>query len=391
MKKIILIITLFSATQTFGQNSKVQEALNLFNVDSLTNFVKQLTGLKGINIKDTIKTRLSGSTGNELTFQFAKEKFSSWHLNVDSQQFSVSGKNLFAIKKGYKSNKYILLGAHYDAVSSSNPAFHYPGADDNASGTAAVIEAARVISKINCPYTIMLALWDEEEQGFLGSKAFSPPDNVRDFMGYINLDMIAWDGNNDSSFEIHSRDISYSNQLSQRAISVLNLYNIGLKPTIINPGSNATDHISFWNFNLTAIGINEEYRDDFNPNWHKSSDSLNKFNVAYFSKMAQLALATLVDVASDTINIVGVNEISNSATFKIYPNPVEDILYLNFNTSKIKYNSLVITDVTGKQVSSFIDISNLSFLNLSSLNQGTYFLTLFSTNKTSETLKIIKL
>jgi hypothetical protein len=387
----ITICNFIFSVNSFSQISKIQEALNLFNSDSLVNYTKVLTGMKGINEKDTIKSRLSGTSGNELAFQYAKQLFKSWNLNIDSQQFSITGKNLLAAKKGYKSNKYILLGGHYDAVGSGNPAFHYPGADDNASGTSGVLEAARVISQFEFPYTIKFALWDEEEQGLLGSRAFGPPDDVRDFVGYINLDMIAWDGNNDSLIEIHTRNISNSNLLSERVMNVLKLYNIGLQYKIVNPGDPATDHKSFWDLNLTAIGINEEYNDDFNPNWHKINDSLSKFNIPYYSKMVQLSIATLMDIALDSNGILSAKEIEYEDPLFIYPNPVEDILFFNLSTSKIKYNSAIITDVTGKKVLNFTDISNLSFLNLSGLNQGTYFLTLISGAQSKKPLKIIKI
>jgi hypothetical protein len=107
--------------------------------------------------------------------------------------------------------------------------------------------------------------------------------------------------------------------------------------------------------------------------------------------MVQLSIATLMDIALDSNGILSAKEIEYEDPLFIYPNPVEDILFFNLSTSKIKYNSAIITDVTGKKVLNFTDISNLSFLNLSGLNQGTYFLTLISGTQSKKPLKIIKI
>lgn len=390
-KLFSLIICGILTLQSFGQISKIQHALLLFNTDSLVNYTKVLTGLKGANETDTIKIRLSASAGNELAFQYAKQLFQNWNLQVDSHQFSINGKNLIATKKGTKSSKYILLGAHYDAVGTSNPIFHYPGADDNASGTSAVLEAARIISQFNFPFTIKFALWDEEEQGLLGSRATGPPDDPRDFMGYINLDMIAWDGNNDSLMEIHTRDIANSNSLVQRVVKVLGQYNICLKYNIINPGDPATDHKSFWDLNLTAIGINEEYEDDFNPNWHKLTDSLSKFNIPYFSKMAQLSIATIMDVALDTIKPLSTTETIYENTVFIYPNPSSEKVYINITANKNSFHSLEILDIAGKQVCKYNDVSTMPIIDTSGFKQGLYFFKFYSDNNLIMIKKIIKL
>lgn len=391
-KLFSLIICGLLTLQTNGQISKIREALLLFNTDSLVNYTKVLTGLKGVNENetDTIKTRLSASNGNELAFQYAKQLLKSWNLQIDSQQFSISGKNLLATKKGYKTSKYILLGGHYDAVGTGNPIFHYPGADDNASGTSGVLEAARVISQYDLPFTIKFALWDEEEQGLLGSKAFGPPDDARDFMGYINLDMIAWDGNNDSLFEIHTRTIANSNQLAERVINVLKLYNIGLQHKIINPGDPATDHKSFWDLNLTAIGINEEYDKDFNPNWHKLNDSLSKFNIPYFSKIVQLSIASLMDLALDTSSVLGVNEYVPKNSIMIYPSPASDKIFINTMLNKNSYSSLEILDLTGKQIIFLKEVLSMPYIDISGLSKGIYYFKFNSENNLNSIHKIVK-
>lgn len=81
-----------------------------------------------------------------------------------------------------------------------------PGADDNASGTISAIEAARLLSGIDLPFTILFACWDEEELGLYGSKAYADTAYFRgdSIIGVLNFDMIAYDGNNDGALDINT-------------------------------------------------------------------------------------------------------------------------------------------------------------------------------------------
>ena len=69
-----------------------------------------------------------------------------------------------------KPNQQIIICAHFDSKPYSGPA---PGADDNGSGTSAVLEAARILSKYKTDYTIIYALWDNEEIGLRGSAYYA--------------------------------------------------------------------------------------------------------------------------------------------------------------------------------------------------------------------------
>ena len=166
MKKVnlILILVFVGNITVSAQNPMIQSLLNDVRLDSLTNFVQQLTGEKAVIINgvvDTLKSRHYLAPGNEKAFQFMKSEFIRFGYQIDSMQFTSTGKNLFAIKTGYKyPNRKFILGAHYDNLPTDLIA---PGADDNASGSATVLEAGRVFANYNFPYTVVFALWDEEE------------------------------------------------------------------------------------------------------------------------------------------------------------------------------------------------------------------------------------
>ncbi|MBQ20577.1 MAG: M20/M25/M40 family metallo-hydrolase [Flavobacteriales bacterium] len=328
MKYIKIIVLYFFVLMTLvgkAQNPIVQNILNDIRMDSMTFFVKQLTGEEQViigGVPDTIFSRHKNQPGNEKAFQFVKQKFVDYGLQVDSLQFSATGKNLLGIKIGttYPSKKFI-LGAHYDNVGSTVA----PGADDNASGSAAVIEAARIFSNYNFPFTVIFALWDEEEQGLIGSNAYASfaASNNDTILGYINMDMLGWDGNNDSLADLHVRPVANSLQLADKAIEADSVYSIGLGLHIVNPGTGATDHAAFWNNGFTAIGINEEYDNDFNPYWHTPADLLGQFNLPFYEKCAKLAYATIAECALDNTIVLSAKEQDfEKASFNIYPNPV---------------------------------------------------------------------
>lgn len=100
-----------------------------------------------------------------------------------------TGVNVIGVLEGSDMpDRRVLIGAHYDHIADC------PGADDNASGVAGVLEAARVLSRRALPRTLVAACWDEEERGLLGSTAYVTRelDAGRTFDVYYNFEMIGF-------------------------------------------------------------------------------------------------------------------------------------------------------------------------------------------------------
>ncbi|KAK6021824.1 peptidase, M28 family [Ostertagia ostertagi] len=294
--------------------------INRVATDSLLNNTRHICGTLPVVVngrQDTIFSRSYDMPGNELAFAYLKSRLQQYGVPVDSLVFGTRGKNLFATIKGtMDSTKFILIGAHYDNVGSPVA----QGADDNASGVAAVLECLRICATTPMAYTVVFAFWDEEELGSQGSRAYvtTIPGSGRELMGSINMDMIAWDGNRDSTAEIHVRNVRQSPQWAAKAVTINQDYNIGLRLNIISPGSSAMDATSFWNANQPAIAINEDYAHDMNPNWHTVNDTLGNLNLPYFTMITKLSLATLLTYARPQSSAIG--EIPAPAV-RIWPNP----------------------------------------------------------------------
>lgn len=327
--KFLTILVLLSSSQVLSQSPDpdVQEIINRTSLDSLLKFVNELSGEVSVvvgGVTQTITSRNKNYPGNNIAAAYLKEKLQGYGLNTFEQSFSATGKNIYAVKQGttFPNLKYIICG-HFDSMPNGAIA---PGADDNASGTALVIEAARILKDIPTKYTIVFALWDEEEQGLIGSKFYadSASRNSENIAGVLNFDMIAYDGNGDGLMEIHTRASSIT--LSDKMIETNNIYGIGLVSSIINPGLTSSDHSSFWNRNYQAILLIENYFGDFNPRYHTTGDRIQYFNGPYFLKCAKLGLGTLAALA-DVENVVPVELTSFTA------NSGQNKITLNWTTA----------------------------------------------------------
>lgn len=94
-------------------------------------------------------------------------RFEEMGFTVERMNYA-SGVNVVGRKAGTETPaEEILLAAHYDHIQGCD------GADDNASGVAAVLEAARVLSQREFPRTLVVACWDEEEDGLIGARAYA--------------------------------------------------------------------------------------------------------------------------------------------------------------------------------------------------------------------------
>lgn len=116
-------------------------------------------------------------------------------LTVTTTQFNASyAPNIVVTKTGLvHPERIVVLGAHYDSINLSGAAASAPGADDNASGSAGVLESARLLAQVDFESTIRLVLFSAEELGLVGSGADAVGLNSAgaNVIGMLNMDMIA--------------------------------------------------------------------------------------------------------------------------------------------------------------------------------------------------------
>ncbi|MEE9190283.1 MAG: M28 family peptidase [Candidatus Neomarinimicrobiota bacterium] len=339
----------------------IDEIIQQVNADSLIQYVNYLSGVDSVLINNEpsiIKSRHQNFPGNEIAAIYLENELKRFGLITEIQQYSSTGKNIIATQFGrtHPDLKYILC-AHYDSMPESERS---PGADDNASGTAVVLEAARILSKYSTDYSIVYALWDEEEQGALGSYYYAENEaagNSDQILGVINIDMVGWDGNNDGILFVNSREIGNSIELSDRVIEVNTNYSINLNPQVLIPGY-GSDNLPFWAYGFSAIGIEEHYGIDWNPYYHNKFDNVSQFNMSYFHRNAKLSIGVLATFAQiDQVTLTAEREeiIWEYRLLQNYPNPFNPITQINYQLLEDGKVILRIYDLLGREVRTLVN------------------------------------
>ncbi len=381
---VLFIFQIILIYQVSGQN--IGSIIAEFNQDSLIKTVRDLSGEDSVVINGTktiIKYR-AAYLGFNLTENYLKERLAKYNIVVETYKYSINGLNIFGIQKGTKyPDEAFIVGAHHDAVTSYC-------ADDNASGVAAVIETARILSKIRLDYSIIYAFWDEEEAGLWGSSyhAKQVKANGQTFKGIINLDMIGYDSNNDRKFDIHVYPDASSLSLADSTLNIISRYKLNLDPQVINPGTDRGDHYSYWKQGIyNAIAFGERiFSDDGNPAYHSENDRINLFNIPYFAEISKMMVGLMATLANPSVT--GNHEIIDlQADIKLFPNPTKGKITIDIQN--IDETKVIVSDIFGRTIIEKTYRQPVITIDLKDLPDGIYMVSL--TNKKGFfTRKIVK-
>lgn len=264
----------------------LQTLISNISQDSLESYVYRL---------QAFYRRLAGSDSNYAARDWISSKFTEFgydSIYIDTFQAYVGSgytdcMNVVCTKVGtLKPDHHIIVGAHYDGVSSS------PAADDNGSGTAAVLEFARILKDVQTDLTFIFILFDSEEQGLNGSYHYA--DNAAangDSIVYMfNMDMIAHYENSNQAKLYHGSDLTYTDLFAQLADSLLGITSNYMGTT------SGSDHYPFQSNGYQVTFLHEYV---FSTVYHSYQDSTTYMNFEYMTKMAKGGLATCY-VASQT-------------------------------------------------------------------------------------------
>ncbi len=295
MKKIFLSFA-FSVVATLSAQTEL-DLINAVSLDSLSQTVQEFTGEIATNVGGNSVTILNrGQANNDLAGDYLVERFNAMdNLTVNDQAFNTNGRNIIATQLGKTNpNDIYIICAHYDSVADYC-------ADDNASGTATVLEIARILSTQCMDNTIIYALWDEEEIGLKGAGFYATQANTNgdNILGVLNIDMMGYDGDNDDDFDIDVRPVANSLAMKDDLVSLLATYNFNLNVNVVNPGTTASDHARFWNQGFSAVLVGESWEnDDQTPHYHSSGDRYSTLDLPYFHEIAKLIMSYMVTKGS---------------------------------------------------------------------------------------------
>ena len=207
------------------------------------------------------------------------------------------------------SEERVLLVAHLDSTSDQESTLA-PGADDNASGAAGLLEAAGVLRHFQFQRTLHLVWFSGEEQSRRGSEYFVEDfqDWLPEIVGVINLDMFAFDWDNDRCFEVHAGTLPGSHQIGECFKQVIDAYALNLTFDFIDDVTAYTysDHYAFWLEGVPGVMVFENgfYQAgetcgiaDRNYAYHTTADTLVYINQDSGFSILQASLAAAAHMA----------------------------------------------------------------------------------------------
>jgi len=214
--------------------------------------------------------------------------------------------NVVGTKLGttYPDQEFV-IGAHYDSYcwTSPDPA---PGADDDASGVALVLEAARVLSAYDSQYTIRFIAFDREEQWMVGSYAYVEDHLADDILGMINADMIAFNPGVDIVniwSSVPSEPLKLA--LAQAAPGYADLWDPDALVWRVEGVLPFCDHWPFEEAGFEAISL-EEYAFSQNVFYHVPEDNVDSpgyIDYTFATRITRGIVGFLVDQAGVNVDI----------------------------------------------------------------------------------------
>jgi hypothetical protein len=268
---------------------------------------KAILGGKSNKVEDELEDLREGEK-----FKAIKVK-SKIELRLDKESKSLEGSNVLAVIEGSDEKlkkEFVFVTAHYDHLGSPDSTVIYYGADDNASGTAGVIEIARAFAEAQKKgagpkRTVVCMLVSGEEKGLLGSKYYTefPLFPLDKTVVDINIDMI---GRVDQP---HAENPNYiyvigSDRISTYLHDINELVNSEHTKLELDYKFNAKDDPNRYyersdHYNFAEKGIPSIfYFNGTHPDYHRPTDTPDKLNYDVLAKRAQLAFYVAWETAN---------------------------------------------------------------------------------------------
>lgn len=289
---------------------QVEAILAAIQPQTVADLLAGLTGEAQVTVggeRVTLRNRNTLSEEDiELAPRYVFELFSDMgyapiYQDWQSDFLDIWGRNVIAELRGaVKPDELVLITAHLDNMPEEETA---PGADDNASGCAAVLLAAKTLADFRFERTLRFVLFTGEEQGLLGSEAYAI-DLLKEgahVVAVINLDMIGYDSDDNGAMDIYTREPTtpgheLDQSIASTFVQVIAAYELGLKAEIISYSLGASDNWSFWTYGIPAILAIEDF-EDFNDDYHEVEDNIANLNLPYLTRFIQAAAGTLAHLA----------------------------------------------------------------------------------------------
>jgi len=296
----------------------IEDMLNQVSADRIRNHIRTLEG---------VRHPVAAPEALERAADYIHASLESLNYTIEPHLFSFDGRefrNIIATRTGTRNpEERLLLVAHYDTVDAS------PGADDNASGVAVLLEAARVLEPVEFGRTVQFAAVNLEERqsegpleegGLWGSRALAAEAEKQNWKiaGVVVLEMVAYAGESVVQGLLAGLPIqvpehgdfigvignSASSDLVDMFVQTTERNRIGLPMVpLVVPGNGEmiketrrSDHAPFWDRGYRAIMLTDtaEFR---SPHYHQPTDTLDTLNLPFAAQVCRAVAGMLLEAA----------------------------------------------------------------------------------------------
>ena len=290
--KFLFLVSILFSTHTFCQSAK-----SSFNETKLLERLKVLSS-------DTFEGRRTGEKGNLLARDYIKTQFKNLdaqpfggkydhHFSFKTRNKTYKAANILAVFKGtVHPKKYIVISAHYDHLGIQDGKI-YNGADDDASGIAALFSFAEYLSKNPPKHSIILAAFDAEELGLQGARYFVDKMKNSTIVANINMDMISRSKKN----ELYVVGARYSTKLT----TILSTFKNPTSSKLLQ-GHDGTDGKQDWTsasdhgaFHAAKIPF-LYFGDEDHSGYHHPSDDFEEITPEFYKNSVKIIMALFAKI-----------------------------------------------------------------------------------------------
>jgi Zn-dependent M28 family amino/carboxypeptidase len=304
----LLSLLLFSLCLFFRGDERISKLEDRISIENLKRHVRQL---------QVDRNPYDRYAALEEAARYIREELLKLGFEVNEDPFSWEGKIFrnvgVEMKGGTSPDNIFILGAHYDTVPGS------PGADDNASGVAVLLEVARALRDFSFDSSVRLVAFCLEEYGFIGSTRYAERANKggERILGMISLEMVGFT-HQKQQYPVYM-DRKFYPPVGDfigiigntRSAALLERVHRSFKTHVprlpseylIVPGNGEgmeeatlSDHSPFWDRGLPALMVTDTafLR---NPNYHLPTDTMETLDFEFMRKVAIGVLSSIVDLA----------------------------------------------------------------------------------------------
>lgn len=263
---------------------------------------------------DTLQGRKTGTPGSVKTQQFLQQTFAQIGLNAFTPDYRQPFRHAHWLKDTHGTNmlgwlpgttqpqQYIVITAHYDHLGKFGRVI-YNGADDNASGVAAMLTLARAVKRQPLHHSVIFVATDAEELGLYGATAFlqQPPVPIDHIRYHINLDMLAYPG---KKRQLYVAD-GHANEAQNRVLSEVVRQSMAQASLCLLSGHDkvsrshdrqhrinwpkASDHYSFGQRGIAYLF----FSDNDHQYYHSEKDTIDKLDRRFYTAAVETIFTAL--------------------------------------------------------------------------------------------------